>query len=94
MATMTKEQKMRNLVNLLAAAAMYDLAVDSICDIVECEQCPYHVPYPDDEIPIDHFKGCQGKLGRLRDTIRDIEKAERKLEELKATVQALEEEVE
>lgn len=72
MAKMTKKQKMRNLVTFLAAAAIYDPAVDCVCDIVECEHCPYYKEVPDDEMP--DYKECQGKLGRLRDAIRDIEK--------------------
>lgn len=71
MAGMTKKQKMSNLVNFLKAAAIYSPAVDCICDIVECDNCPYYKRVPDDEITPDYYKECQGKLGKLCD---DIEK--------------------
>ena len=72
MARMTKKQKMQNLVTFLAAAAVYDPAVDFVCDIVECEHCPYYKEVPDDEMP--NYKECQGKVAKLRDTIMSIEK--------------------
>lgn len=74
MAKMTKKQKMQNLVTFLAAAAVYDPDVDCVCDIVECEHCPYYKGVPNDEISLEYYKECQGKLGRLRDTIMAIEK--------------------
>lgn len=90
MAKMTKKQKMQNLVTFLAAAAIYDPAVDFVCDIVECENCPYYKPVPDDEMP--DYKECEGKLRKLRDTIEDIEREMSKLQELRGALADIEKE--
>lgn len=64
---MTKKQKMLALIALLQACVPYDRpGADAICDLVECENCPYYKGERDDFSDLDE---CQKKLRTLRDSI-------------------------
>ena len=62
---MTKEERMVALVALLKAAKPYEAGVGDICDLIGCENCPYH--------DITDLGECEARMRKMRDTIYAIE---------------------